>query len=82
MQRYNNSFNSFNTVKDKTDFQYKHNVIYYGKCLNKGYKSDYVGETKRDIVEKIKDHNSKDNSSHLLKHAREKWSQPCLEKRF
>ena len=56
-------------VKDKTDFQHKHNVVYYGKCPNEGCKDDYVGETKRRIVERIKDHNSKDNSSHLLKHA-------------
>ena len=58
-------------VKDKTDFQHKHNVVYYGKCPNEGWKDDYVGETKRCIVERIKDHNSKDSSSHLLKHAHE-----------
>lgn len=35
-------------------------------------KDDYVRETKKkDTVEKIKDHNSEDNSPHLLKHARE-----------
>ena len=33
-------------------------------------KDDDVGETKRRIAERSKDHNSKDNSSHLLKHAR------------
>ena len=58
-------------VKDKTDFQHKRNVVYYGKCPNEGCKDDYVGETKRCIVERIKDHNSKDSSSHLLKHAHE-----------
>ena len=58
-------------TKDKTYFQHKHNVVYYGKCPNEGCKDDYVGKTKRRIVERIKDHNSKDNSSHLLKHARE-----------
>ena len=30
---------------------------------------EYVGETERRIVKEIKDHNSKDNSSHLLKYA-------------
>ena len=34
-------------VRDKTDFQHKHNVLYYGKCSNEGCKDDYVGETKR-----------------------------------
>ena len=56
-------------VKDKTDFQHKHNVVYYGKCPNEACTDDYVDETKRRTVERIKDHNSKDNSSHLLKHA-------------
>ena len=56
-------------VKYKIDFQHKYNVVYYGKYPSKGCKDDYVGERKRHIVEKIKDRNSKDNNSHLLKHA-------------
>ena len=58
-------------VKGKTYFQNKHNVVYYGKCPNERCKDDYVGETKRRIVERIKDHNIKNNSFHLLKYARE-----------
>ena len=75
-------------VKDKTGFQHRYNIVYYGKCPSEGckddynivyygkcpserFKDDYFGETKRPIVEGIKDHNSKDNSSHLLKHAHE-----------
>ena len=27
-------------VKDKTDFQHKHNVVYFGKCPNEGWKDD------------------------------------------
>ena len=54
-------------VKDNADFQQKDNVVYYGKCHNEGCKDDDIGETKRRIVERIKDRNSKDNSSHLLK---------------
>ena len=69
-------------VRDKTDFQHKHNVLYYGKCSNEGCKDDYVGETKRRIVQRIKDHNSKDNSSHLLKHGRENGHTHVWEKDF
>ena len=69
-------------VKDKTDFQHKHNVVYYGKCPDEGCKDNYVGETKRRIVERIKDHNSKDNSSHLLKHARENGHTHVWKKDF
>ena len=65
-----NLFTKF-PVKDKTDFQRKYNVVYYGKCPNDGYQDEYVEETKRCIVEKIKDHNNKDSSSNLLKHVPE-----------
>ena len=43
---------------------------------------DHVGETKRRIVETIKDHNSKDNSSNLLKHTRENVHTHVWEKDF
>ena len=69
-------------VKDKTDFQHKHNFVYYGKCLNEGCKDDYVEETKRRIVKIIRDHNGKDNSSHLLKYARENGLTHVWEKDF
>ena len=57
-------------IKGKTDFHHRHNVGYYGKCPSEGSKDNYAGETKRRIVERIKDHNSEDNSSYLLKNAR------------
>ena len=70
------------SVKDKTDFQHKHDVVYSGKCRNEECKDGYVGEIKRRIVERIKDHNSKDNSSHLLKHACENGDTHVWEKDF
>ena len=70
------------SVKDKTEFQHKHNAVYYGKCSNEGCNNDYVGETKRHIVERIKDHNSKGNSSHLLKHSCENDHTHVWEKDF
>ena len=30
------------TIKDKTDFQHKHNFIYHCKCPNEGCKDGYV----------------------------------------
>ena len=56
-------------LKDRTKFQHKNNIVYYGKCLNINYKNDYVGETDRRSLEKIIDHNKRDKKSHLLKHA-------------
>ena len=50
--------------------------------FNGGCKDDYVGETKGRIVERIKDHNSKHNSSHLFKYARENGLTHVWEKDF
>ena len=60
------------SVKDKTDFQHKNNVVYHNKCPSEGCHENYIGETNRRIVERIQDHNNRDKNSHLLKHAREK----------
>ena len=43
-------------------------------------KDDNIGETKRHIAERIKYHNSKDNSFHLLKYARENGQTHVCEK--
>ena len=45
-------------------------------------KDDVVEDTKRRIVETIKDQSSKGNSSHLLKHALENGHIPYWEKDF
>ena len=69
-------------IKDKTDFQHKHNFFYYGQCSSEGCNDDYVGKTKRRTAERIKDNNSKDNSSHLLKHACQNGYTHVWEKDF
>ena len=61
-------------IKDKTD--------YYGKGSNEGCKDNYVGETKRRIVERIENSNSKDSSSHLLKHTHKNGNIHVWEKNF
>ena len=55
--------------------------MYYAKCPNEGCKNDYVGETKRSIVERMKDLNSRDNISHIETCLR-KSSHPCLGEIF
>ena len=68
--------------KHKTDFHHKHNAVYYGKRPKAGCKDDYERETKRRIVERIKDHNNKNNSSHILNHAHENSHTHVWEKDF
>ena len=72
-------------VKDKTDFQHKNNVVYHSKYPSKGCHENYIGETKRRIVERIQDPNNpnnRDKISHLLKYAREKGHTHVWEKDF
>ena len=48
------------TVKDKTKLVHQHNVTYHINCANKKCKSEYTGQTKRRILVRTMDHNSKD----------------------
>ena len=57
-------------IKDSVKFEHQHNVTYYGKCGKNECQDDYVGHSKRRIVERIIDHNKRDLQSHLLKHAK------------
>ena len=58
------------TVKDKTKLVHQHNVTYHINCANKKCKSEYTGQTKRRILVRTMDHNSKDAKSHVLQHSK------------
>ena len=58
-------------VKDKTQPQHQHNIVYHATCANKKCKSNYIGETGRRLLVRTTDHNKRDKKSHLLKHANE-----------
>ena len=58
-------------VKDRAKFEHRHNLVYFSHCPNVTCNETHVGETDRRIKECIMDHNKRDKSSHLLKHARE-----------
>ena len=59
-------------VKDKIDFEHNHDLIYHTKCPEPTCIDDYVGESAHRITERIKDHNGRDHTSHVLKHSIEK----------
>ena len=59
------------SVKDKTELIHQHNVTYHISCANKRCEATYVGETKRRILTRMMEHNSKDPKSHVLIHSKE-----------
>ena len=60
---------SFFNVKDKIDFDRNHDLIYHTKCPEPTRNDDYLGESDRGIIERIKDHTGRDHASHVLKHS-------------
>ena len=56
-------------IKDKTEFYYKHDLVYYVKCPE--CHEDYIGEIGRRLHEWICDEIGKDSKSHMLKHSLE-----------
>ena len=63
---------SCSNVKDKIGFEHNHDFIYQTKYPKPTCIDDYVGKSVCRIIERIKDHNSRDDTSHFLKHSIEK----------
>ena len=64
--------NSCFKTKHRTKFEHQHDIIYQVKCSAKNCLDDYIGESARRIIERIKDHGGRDTKSHVLKHSSEK----------
>ena len=56
-------------IKDLTKNRHEHDYIYYSKCLEPNCDKDYLGETRRRMIERAAGHCGKDRQSDLLKHA-------------
>ena len=59
---------SFN-VKDQSKFDHQHDVVYYVYYPSETCRENYIGESGRRISERIKDHNSRDLKSHILRYS-------------
>ena len=55
-------------VKDKTAFNHENDIVCYAKCPEESCPHDYVGESGTRVLERAKDHNGRDISSHIFKH--------------
>ena len=59
-------------TKDRTKFEHQHDIIYQVKCSVENCSNEYIGQSARRIIERIKDHGGRDTKSHVLKHSSEK----------
>ena len=57
------------SIKDQSKFEHQHGMIYYADCPNETCRKNCIGEEGRRISERIKNHNSRDLRSHILKHS-------------
>ena len=48
-------------IKDKIEFQHKHDLLYHAECPEENCNDDYVGEVERCISERVIDHSGRDN---------------------
>ena len=78
----NNKLSSCFSIKGKTKFEHRHDVIYHKTCPQTTCNDNYIGEAKWRIFERVKDHNGREIKSHLLKHALENNHQHVSEKDF
>ena len=47
---------SYFKTKDRTKFEHQHNMLYQVKCSAENCLDDYMGESARHIIERVKDH--------------------------
>ena len=59
-------------TKDRIKFDHEDDLIYHVKCPEESCTDDSIGESGRRVIERVKDHNSRDKSSHMLIHSIEK----------
>ena len=50
--------------------------MYHAKCLSELCDENYVDESGRRIAERVKDHNERDNKSHIWKHSLQPGYEP------
>ena len=70
------------SIKNKSKFEHRYDVIYLGTCPKRTCNDNYIGEVKRRIFKRVEDHNGRDFKSHLSKHASKNNHQHVSEKRF
>ena len=56
-------------VKDRTKFEYRHDVVYFDKCPEQNCADNYLSKSSRRISKQIIDHGGRNQNSHFFRHA-------------
>ena len=59
----------FRSIKDPTQFEEQHDIVYHSFRISENCKENYIGESARWLGDRTKDHNVRDHNSHLLKNS-------------
>ena len=68
--------------KDRTEFEHRHNIVYFGSFPKVNYNVTYVGEADRRNKKRIIDHKQRNKSSLLLKYVHERQCTLLLKDDF
>lgn len=68
---------SFFSLKDRTNKQHRHDVVYRYKCSGNGCSESYIGETKCRLEKRIAQHYGGDKRSHVYQHTMESGHPPA-----
>ena len=69
-------------MKNPTPFEEHHDIVYHSFCSAENCNENYIGESARQLGEKVKDHNGRDRNYHLFKHSVKSRHNPVLKNDF
>ena len=69
-------------IKDPTPFEEQQDIIYHSFYSAKNCNENYIGESDRQLDERMKDNNGQDRNFHLFKHLVESRHDPVLKNDF
>ena len=55
-------------IKDDTNKQYKHDLVYFSRCPSMDCTDSYIGEPARRLSERVMNHAGRDSKSHIIRH--------------
>ena len=55
-------------IKNDTNKQYKHDLVYFSRCPSTTYTDSYIGQTAKRLNERLVDHSGRGTKAHVVRH--------------